>query len=104
MKVTTFALVATAGLALAACSGGSPDEQPVAETNVANIVEPPMNLANEVMIEAPAAARVDNVAAEAPPVAELVPDEQTQADAEATGMTARVDRSAPANDTQPAQQ
>jgi hypothetical protein len=44
---------------------------------------------------------VSNATTTPPPVAELAPDEQTQDDADATGMTAKVDRNA--SEGQPAQ-
>ena len=99
-KISTIALLAAASLSLAACSGGSDEEQPAAETNVANVAEPVEAANAAVETEAPSATRIDNVTAEAPPPVEaLAADEQTQADAAATGMTARVDRSAPGNDS-----
>lgn len=103
MKTSTLLLLAASGLALAACSSGNSDEQPAAETNVANIVEEPGNFAN-VLTEAPPAARIDNTTTTAmPPSATLTADEQTTDDADATGMTARVNRDEPANSSgQPA--
>lgn len=99
MKTKTFALLAASGLALAACHG-APEEQPAAETNVSNITEP-ANFAN-IVTEAPPATVVDNTAATAaPPAATLTADEQTVEDADATGMTSRVDRSQPDNSAQP---
>jgi hypothetical protein len=101
MKTKTIALLSAAGLVLAACSG-APEEQPATETNVSAIGEP-ANMTN-VMTEAPPATRIDNAATEtAPPVAELVPDAQTQEDADAAGMTAKVNRDEPADEAQPAQ-
>ncbi len=98
MKFRTLALTALAGLSLAACSGSGSDEtQPANETIVANLEEP----AN--VVEVPNAVEpaptTNVVSAEAPPAATLTADEQTQADADAAGMTARVDRSG--NDTAP---
>lgn len=103
MKTKTVALLAATGLALAAC-GSKTEEQPAAETNVTNIVEEPAEVTN-VVTEAPAPAPADNAttAAVAPPTATLTADEQTAEDADATGMTARVDRNAPTDSAKPAQ-
>jgi len=98
MKIRTFALVGAAALALAACSGGKPDDTQVNETIVANIGEPE-NLSN-VTITEPTATPVTTNASAPPPVADLAPDAQTQDDADATGMTAKVDRN---SSEQPAQ-
>jgi len=102
MKTKAFALLAASAVALAACSGAKEEQQPTAETNVTDLTVAPDNVAN-VAVEAPPAPQVDNTAtAEVPaPVATLTADEQTQDDADAAGMTARVDRSAPSNATQP---
>ncbi|MDG2536020.1 hypothetical protein P6144_20335 [Sphingomonas sp. HITSZ_GF] len=99
MKTRNIALLAVTGLALAACSGGGNEEQPVNETVVANIGAPD-NFAN-VTIDEPVAPVTTNATTTPPPVAELAPDEQTQDDADATGMTAKVDRNA--SEGQPAQ-
>jgi hypothetical protein len=101
MKTRTIALIALAGLGLAACSGRSDEPQPANETVVANIVEPE-NFTNVTTETAPPPVAA-NVTSEAPPTAELAPDEQTQDDAAATGMTARVDRNS-SDEGQPAQQ
>lgn len=98
---TAIALLA-ASLSLAACSGAKDPEPPVAETNVIDITEP-ANMA-PVATEAPPAVRIDNTAAaEAPPADVLSADEQTQEDADATGMTARVNRDEGGNTAQPAE-
>ena len=98
MKIKTTALLAAAGLALAACES-KPEEQPAAETNVTDLAVEPA----EVSTEAPPATRIDNTAdMTTPPAATLTADEQTVEDADATGMTARVDRSQPDNSAQPA--
>lgn len=78
---------------LAACSGDEPAPPPAADNGVemldvtneaANVVEAPL------VMNTPVPA--NDTAVEEPPV---VPDqEQIQADADATGMTARVDRDA----------
>jgi hypothetical protein len=98
MKIRTFALLGAAGLALAACSGSKPEEQPVNDTVVANIGEP--ESFTNVTIDEPVATPAATNAAAPPPVADLAPDEQTQEDADATGMTAKVDRNS--SEAQPA--
>ncbi|MES2988302.1 MAG: hypothetical protein V4808_10390 [Pseudomonadota bacterium] len=91
MKTKTIALLAVSALALAACNNKA-DEAPVAETNVTNMIEEPANLMN-VITEAPPATRIDNTAGVAvPPSATLTADEQTVEDADATGMTSKVNR------------
>ncbi len=101
MKTATLALIAAAGLSLAACSGGEKDApEATNDTMMSNIVEPQ----NEAAVPAepsptPAPA---NVAREAPAAPQLSSDEQTQEDADATGMTAKVDRNA-SDAGQPAQ-
>lgn len=92
MKTKTLALLAASAIALVACSGSKDAEQPVAETNVTNLVEETENVAN-VAVEAPPATRIDNTAAtQVAPSATLTADEQTIDDAAATGMTSRVNR------------
>lgn len=93
MKTRTLALIAVAGLSLAACSGGKQEEQPVNDTIVANIDEPAATT-NVVIDEPEAAPAATNAVTSAPPSAELTTDAQTQDDADATGMTAKVDRNA----------
>ncbi|HEX8301764.1 hypothetical protein [Sphingomonas sp.] len=103
MKTRSIALLAATALALAACAGGNDDEQPAGETNVANIAVESGNMMN-VTTEAPPATRVDNTASEATaPSATLTADEQTTDDADATGMTSRVNRDEAGNSGQPAQ-
>lgn len=97
--------VAAAALALTACGGEEP--APVETANVEEMM-PIDNVAMEpVPEEAPPATRIDNVTAESllepPPQETLTVDEQTQADAEASGMTARVSREEGGNSAQPAQ-
>ncbi|RYY23456.1 MAG: hypothetical protein EOP62_20135 [Sphingomonadales bacterium] len=100
MKIKTIALLAASAIALAACQNKA--EEPVAETNVTELVEPG-NLMN-VVTEAPPATRIDNTTSVAvPPVATLTADEQTVEDADATGMTAKVNRDEGGNSAQPAQ-
>lgn len=81
------------GLALAACSGS--EAPPPADTNE---VEAPVveNMGFENMVE-PVAPPTATPTSEATPEAPAPADEQVQADADAVGMTARVDRSAPAD-------
>ncbi len=98
MKIRTLALIATAGLALAACSGGKPDET-ANETIVANIGEPE-SFSNVTIDEPVATPAVTNAttADTAPTAPSLAPDEQTQDDADATGMTSKVDRNSSAGE------
>lgn len=104
MNIKRIALLATTAgaLALGACSGGS-EEASAVESNAANMA--PIEVANEspVATEAPAATRIDNLTTDAEPAPEtLSADEQTQDDADATGMTARVSRDE-GNDAAPAE-
>lgn len=88
-----IALIAAAGslaLALSACGGGKTDEAPV-ETNVSNLEVEVDNamLGNDIAAPTPEA----NVThGPAPAGAEFTNGAQTQDDADATGMTARVSR------------
>lgn len=106
MNIKRIALLvsATAALALGACSGGN-DEATAPTGNVENMT--PIEVTNEspVAIEIPAAAPTDNLATttEVAPTPTLSADEQTQDDADATGMTARVSRDEGGNEAQPAQ-
>ncbi|MCX8474568.1 MAG: hypothetical protein MT490_02115 [Sphingomonas sp.] len=107
MNIKRIALLASAAgaLALGACSGGN-DEATAPTGNVENMT--PIEVTNEspVAIETPAAAPTDNLAATTdvePTPSTLSPDEQTQDDADATGMTARVSRDEGGNEAQPAQ-
>ncbi|ATY34356.1 hypothetical protein CVN68_01440 [Sphingomonas psychrotolerans] len=102
-----MALLASAAgtLALAACSGKDEAEAPT--SNVGNMAPiEAENTAAPVANEAPPATVIDNATATTP--AETVPsdltsDEQTQDDADATGMTARVSRDEGGNEAQPAE-
>ncbi len=98
MKTRTLALIAVAGLALAACSGGKPEET-TNETVVANIAEPESfsNVTIDEPVATPAPTNV-TTADTAPSAPELSADEQTQDDADATGMTAKVDRNSSTGD------
>lgn len=93
MKVISTLTITALALSLAACSGGEEEAPPVAETNVTNIVtEEPADIGN-IPQEAPPATRIDNATAVEEPAPEtLGADEQTQDDADATGMTSRVNR------------
>lgn len=103
-RIAMLTAAAAAALTLAACGGGADEEQPDAmETNTEAMAIPePANMA-ELPQEAPAETRVDNTATDtvAAPAPEIAPTEQVQDDAAATGMTARVDRSAGGNEAQP---
>jgi hypothetical protein len=101
MNIKRIAPLAAA-LALAACSGGDEKAPPPVENMAPIEVE---NTTVEIPTEAPAAPRIDNATVDVPP-AETVPsgltaDEQTQDDADATGMTARVSRDEAGNDSAP---
>jgi hypothetical protein len=106
MNLKRIALLAsvTAGLALAACSGDK-DEAKAPTGNVENMAPIEIeNSATPVPTEAPPATVVDNVTVEPEPAAPpLTSDEQTQDDADATGMTARVSRDEGGNEGQPAE-
>jgi hypothetical protein len=104
-RIAQLAAVMGAALTLAACGGGSDEEQPAPASNVESIAIPePANM-TELPTEAPPATRIDNTAADtvAAPAPEIAPTEQVQDDADATGMTARVDRSEGSNEAQPAE-
>jgi ABC-type glycerol-3-phosphate transport system substrate-binding protein len=104
MKIRTIAFATAACLALAACGGGK-DEAPEAGANVSDITVPETPATVNISTEAPAAP-TGNVAEAPVPEASPTPvfsDEQTQTDAEATGMTARVKRDE-GNEGTPAEQ
>jgi hypothetical protein len=95
-RIALIAVMAAAGLNLAAC-GGHKDEAAeqanMAPADFGNEAEP-TNI-TEVPTEAPQATQVDNTASNAIPAAPaptVSATEQTQDDADATGMTARVSR------------
>ena len=101
MKLHAIALLSAAGLSLAAC--GHKEEEAAPDANLTSITVPDEELATNVATEAPVAPPLENTA-EATPAApvELAPEEQTQDDADATGMTARVSRDED-NEAQPVQ-
>ena len=107
MKLKRIALLASVAgaLALGGCGGGK-DDAP-APTNAENMtpIEVQNDAATTVPTEAPAAPRIDNATTEAAPESApaLGADEQTQDDADATGMTARVSRDDGGNEAQPAE-
>jgi len=98
MKTRTILLLAVAGLSLAACGGNKPEET-TNETVVANIGEPESfsNVTIDQPVETPAATNA-TTADTAPTAPDLAPDEQTQDDADATGMTAKIDRNSSAGE------
>jgi len=103
-RIAMFASVAGA-LALGACGGGK-DEAETPTANIGNMAPIEVeNSAATVPTEAPAAAPMDNASTESDPAPapDLSADEQTQDDADATGMTARVSRDEGGNEAQPAQ-
>ena len=105
MNIKRIALLASVAgaLALGACSGGG-DEPTAPTSNVENMT--PIEVTNEspVAVETSAPTPVSNIATtEVAPTPTLSADEQTQDDADATGMTARVSRDEGSNEAQPAQ-
>ncbi|OAN62835.1 hypothetical protein [Sphingomonas sp. TDK1] len=98
MKLRTLAILAGAGITLAACD--SKDDGPTPpDANVTEITVPETPAEVNVSTQEPAAVEPANVA----PVPEATPTEkptpfsdreQTESDAAATGMTSRIDRSA----------
>jgi hypothetical protein len=94
MKIAALAPLAFLAL-LPACSGGDEPPPPV-EGNLEAPATTEANIA-ELPAEAPRTTLVDNTGSEGQPETQIeavAPEEQTQADADATGMTARVDRNA----------
>lgn len=94
MKLRTFAILAGAGLTLAACGGK--DEGPAApDANVTEITVPETPADVNVSTQEPAAIEPANALPAPEPTAKPTPfsdREQTEADAAATGMTSRVNR------------
>ncbi len=98
MKLRTFAILAGAGLTLAAC--GSTGEGPSApDANVTEITVPETPADVNLSTQEPAAIEPANAA----PLPDATPSEkptpfsdreQTESDAAATGMTSRIDRNA----------
>jgi ABC-type glycerol-3-phosphate transport system substrate-binding protein len=103
--IRSIALVSIGALALAACSGSNETNQVSTDTNVSNVIETPVEPApletNQVIDT------VDPVVNAAPvPQAsrDTVSDaQQTADDADATGLTSRVDRGTTDESGQPAQ-
>ena len=97
-RKTAIALLLTAGL-LAACSRSEP-EQPEMTNDSTEVMpdEPqPEPTPSALPSAEPTPAEAVNAAAiEPPPEAPVAPDAQVLEDADATGMTARVSRDAPA--------
>lgn len=83
----------SAALALSACSGGGETNEAPIETNVVNVEETVTNVVVEnVVVETPVVTNVTPVPAARGE--DFTDTEQTKDDADATGMTSRVDRSA----------
>lgn len=96
MKLRTIAILAGAGLTLAACGGGNDAPTPP-DANVTEITVPETPADVNVSTEEPAAMPTANVAPEPLPTATPTPfsdRDQTEADAAATGMTSRINRDA----------
>ncbi|TGX55675.1 hypothetical protein E5A73_00615 [Sphingomonas gei] len=107
MNLKRIALLASAAgaLALGGCGGRDEPKAPNNAEDMTPIETENSTVETTVPTEAPAAPRIDNVTSEAPPEAappSLSADEQTQDDADATGMTARVSRDEGGNEGQPA--
>lgn len=103
MKLATIALVAAAGLSLAAC--GHKEEEAAPDANLTSITVPEDTTATNVVVETPTPEPTVNVVEPSPaPTIAITPDEQTQDDADATGMTARVSRDEGEESAKPAQQ
>ncbi|MDT8757431.1 hypothetical protein MZO42_01850 [Sphingomonas psychrotolerans] len=107
MKLKRFAMLGTVAgaLALSACGGKDEADAPVANAGSMTPIDVQNDAVNTtVPTEAPAAPRIDNATTEAAPetAPALSQDEQTQDDADATGMTARVSRDEGGNEAQPA--
>ncbi len=100
-KLVLIAAAGSLALALGACHGNKTEEAPV-ETNVANITEIDngMTIVNDTTV-APTPETNVTAAPSAPRGGEFTNTAQTQDDADATGMTARVSRDED-NDTAPA--
>lgn len=93
-RIAVLAPLSALALGLSACGGGAEEEAPAVETNLSPVEEATPAPVMNIETEAPPATRIDNSTAEQLPSAPtLSADEQTQEDADATGMTARVDRS-----------
>ncbi|KTF69594.1 hypothetical protein ACNFJ7_06230 [Sphingomonas sp. HT-1] len=96
MKLRTFAILAGACLMLAACGDGDESTSPP-DANVTEITVPETSADMNISTEEPAAMPTENAAPEPLPTATPTPfsdQEQTEADAAATGMTSRIDRDA----------
>jgi hypothetical protein len=100
MKISTIALLAAAALSLAAC--GHKEEEAAPDANLTNITVPEDTTVN-VSTETPAAAPINTVEATPAAPVELAPEAQTQDDADATGMTARISRDEGNESGQPVQ-
>jgi len=108
MKLKRIVLLAplAGALVLGGCGGKDEATAPVANAGSMSPIEVENDTANAMVpTEAPAAPRIDNANTEAAPetAPALSEDEQTQDDADATGMTARVSRDEGSNEAQPAQ-
>lgn len=106
---TALVVAAAVGLAGGLAGCGSSDEQAPPPPNMEGIdIAPDNGVEANVVTEAPAANRIDNLTAETPHRNEseahakpaVSETEQVQDDAAATGMTARVAREDSANETE----
>lgn len=93
-RIATLA-AASAAFALSACSGGGETNEGTIETNVTNIAEPVAVEVENVVVE-PAPVVTNSAPVPAARGEDFTDTEQTKDDADATGMTSRVDRDADA--------
>ena len=96
-KLVSLLAAGTLALTLSACGGAPEVNETTVETNVTDIVEPDNAMENMVMPEPTPSESPTPVPA---PPGKDFDETVTQDDADATGMTSRVDRS---NESQPAQ-
>lgn len=102
--IRSIALVSFGALALAACSGSNETNQVSVDTNVTNVVETPVETTPVETNVVEATAPIVNAAPIPEPARDTVSDaQQTAEDADATGLTSRVDRGTTDESGQPAQ-
>jgi hypothetical protein len=102
--IRSIALVSLGALALAACSGSNETNQVSVDTNVTNVVETPVETAPVETNVVEATTPVVNAAPIPEPARDTVSEaQQTAEDADATGLTSRVDRGTTDESGQPAQ-
>lgn len=97
-KLVSLLAAGSLALTLAACGGAPEVSETTVETNVTEITEPANDMGNMVMPEPTPSASPTSVPA---PTGKDFDETVTQDDADATGMTSRVDRGG--NESAPAQ-